>query len=163
MRKLIVSLFVFFILCNSGFAQDIPVKLQALTKITTSNNTIQEGDFITLEIAQDVFVNSKLFIKQGERATGVITSLENNDFISQPASIYAENFRTVSVDGQTVKLDGIIYKSGRNHSYMTQYLENGFQLIRGGEAKIDPKKDKFILYLKEPKNDKVEKEQIDAL
>ena len=161
MKKNIALFFLSLLICNTVLAAEIPVKLEPLSKITTSKGSLQEGDSITLSIAENVYSNSRLFIKKGELATGIITSLENNDFTAQPASIYAEQFRTKSVDGKMVKLKGIVYKSGRTHSFVTQYLENGFQLIRGGEAKIVPKKDSFTLFWDEKNNSK--KEGIDAL
>jgi hypothetical protein len=146
-KKTATIFFILFFINNLTFANEIPIKVKATSKISTSNNSLQEGDKIKLISAKDVYLNSKLYIKKGAPVTGIITSLENNDFTCQEASIYAENFKTKNVNGETVKLNGIVYKKGRNHSYITQYMTDWFQFIRGGEAQILPEKDSFTLYL----------------
>jgi len=161
LKRILIIFTVLFLTFNMVFAADIPVKVETLSKISTSDGHLQEGDNINFVVADDIYVDSKLLIKKGESVTGVITSLVNNDFTCQSASIYAENFKARTIDGKIVKLNGIVYKEGRNHSFVTQYLENGFQLIRGGEAQILPKKDSFMLYLKE--DHKPKKETIDDL
>jgi len=155
LKKIFITLFIFLCFNSSVFSKEIPVKIIPDTEISTSKGSLQEGDNIKLVIAEDVYVDSKLIIKKGEPVNGVITKLTENDFTCQPASIYAENFKVKNVDGKIVKLNGIVYKEGRNHSYITQYLENGFQLIRGGEVKINPQKDFFTLYLDDNKKREV--------
>lgn len=150
MKKFFLTLFLIFSTCLLVMAEDaeIPVKIEALNPISTANVNLQEGDSITMVVSDNVYVNSKLYIKQGAVATGVITSLVDNGFTCQEASIYAENFKVKNAAGKTVPLKGIVYKQGRNHSLFTQFLPTGFHIIRGGEAKIEPQKDNYTLYLK---------------
>lgn len=142
-------LVLILLLSISGFtcAKDIPVKIETLSKISTSNINMHEGDNINFVIANDVYVGSKLYLKKGEEVTGVITSLVDNGFTCQEASIYAEQFRVKNINGETIKLKGIIYHKGRNHWMLTQFLPGVSVLIRGGEAQIIPEKDSFTLYL----------------
>jgi len=161
MVKKILLFFVLFFTLNSlvyaesnpcfdlslDYVQNIPVQIEPASKISTSDVNMQEGDNINLIVVNDVYLNSNLYIKKSTDVVGVITSLINNDFTCQEASIYAENFRVKTVDGKVVKLIGIVHKEGRNHSLVTQYLPIGFYFIRGGEAQILPKKDVFTLYL----------------
>lgn len=135
-----------------SIAKDIPVKIKPLVKISTSNNKLHEGDNINFVIAQDICINSKLYLKAGSPVIGVITSLVDNDFTCQEASIYAEHFKTKDVNGKTINLNGIVYKKGRNHWMLTQFLVGVYIFIRGGEAQIVPNKDFFNLYL-EANND----------
>ncbi len=147
MFKRILLILVLILVTNSfAIAQDIPVKLEALNEISTSNVNLQEGDEIALVVQQDVYNGSKLYIKRGAVASGVITSLVDNGFTCQEASIYAENFKVKLPHGKVVKLKGIVYKKGRNHSLFTQFLPIAYEFIRGGEAKIIPKQDVFTLY-----------------
>jgi len=155
LKKIFVTFFIFLCFNNSVFSKEIPVKVVPDSEITTSNGNLQEGDNINLVTAEDIYVDSKLYIKKGENVSGVITSLVNNDFTCQSASIYAEQFKVKNVDGKTIKLNGIVYKNGRNHSYITQFMPDFFQLIRGGEAKIVPQKDSFTLYLEDGKKREV--------
>lgn len=163
LKKTLLLLVLFFAVNSSAWAKDIPVQLEATSKISTANVNMQEGDNLNLIVANDVYVDSEIYIRQGTSAVGVITSLVNNGFTCQEASIYAESFRAKTVDGKTVKLKGIVHKEGRNHSLITQYmplipkyLPIGYFLIRGGEAEILPQKDIFTLYLESDEQKKVE-------
>lgn len=147
-KKFLLTFLVFILASMFVWADEISVKLTPLDSISTSRVDLREGDKINLIVTEDVLINSKVFIKQGSVATGIITSLVDNGFTCQEASIYAENFRVKTSQGKSVKLDGIVYKQGRNHSYFSQFLADGFFFIRGGEAKIEPKKDTYILYVK---------------
>ena len=146
-KKISLLLVLLFALNSLVWAKDIPIQLEAASKISTANINMQEGDNLNLIVADDVYLESKLYIKKGTSVVGVITSLVNNGFTCQEASIYAESFRVKTVDGNTIKLKGIVHKEGRNHSLVTQYLPIGYHFIRGGEAEILPQKDIFTLYL----------------
>lgn len=163
LKKILLLFFLLFTINNLAYPKDIPVQLEAASKISTSNVKMQEGDNLNLVVAEDVYLGSKIYIKKGTNAIGVITSLVNNGFTCQEASIYAESFRVKTIDGKTVKLKGIVHKEGRNHSLMTQYmplipkyLPIGYFLIRGGEAEILPQKDIFTLYLESDEQKKVD-------
>lgn len=145
-----ISLLVFFLFLNqSVIAKDIPVKIIPANKITTSTANIQEGDSVNFLTADDIFINSSVYIKKGTPVKGTITSIEDNDYLYVPATLYAENFVTKNVDGKLVKLSGIVYKAGNNHWELTQFIPIPFVYLRGGEVQIKPKKDTFILLLKE--------------
>jgi len=151
MYKKLLLIFLLTVFTHSiAFSQEIPVKVETLVKISTSDVKMQEGDDIIFVVADDVFLNGKLYIKKGTNASGIITSLVNNGFTCQEASIYAENFKVKTVKGVTVKLSGIVYKKGRNHWMLTQFIPTEMTVgnfIRGGEVEIMPQKDVFTLYL----------------
>lgn len=151
MKKGIFTILILYLAltlsAKTAFAQSIPVKLTSAQKITTCDRTLQEGDSIKLVTTEDIFVNSKLLIKKGTETEGVITSLVDNYFASVPASIYAEQFRIKDVRGNILKLNGIVYKSGRSHWMFNQFLPITATIIRGGEAFILPNKDFYTLHL----------------
>ena len=161
LKKILITFFILFCINNAVFSIEIPVKVVPDSIISTSGGNLQEGDSINFVTAEDIYLDSKLYIKKGEKVSGVITNLVNNDFTCQNASIYAENFKTKNVEGKSIKLIGIIHKDGRNHSYVTQYIPDNpmstslFFFIRGGEAKIVPQKDSFILFLENNKKREV--------
>lgn len=161
LKRIFMAFFILFCFRSAVFSKEIVVKVVPEREISTADRSLQEGDDINLITSEDVYVDSKLFIKKGEQVQGVVTSLVDNDFTCQSASIYAENFKVKTVDGKTVKLNGIVYKNGRNHNYVTQYIPdnlgaaNLFFFIRGGEAKIVPNKDSFTLYLDDNKKREV--------
>lgn len=151
MRKIFFTLlilsFALIFQAKAAFAESIPVKLTSEQKITTCNRNLQEGDNITLITTDDIFVNSKLLIKKGTQTEGLITSLVDNDFESVPASIYAEQFKIKDVNGKIRKLNGVVFKEGRNHWMLNQFLPFVATIIRGGESFILPNKDFFTLHM----------------
>lgn len=146
-KKFLLSL-IFITMGLCACAKEQIVTLYAPAKITTSNLNLKEGDQINFAVADDIYVNSKLFIKKDEKVTGIITGLEPNGLQCKEASIYSENFKTTSTDRNEIKLDGIIYKKGRTHWMLTQFLPLIPTFIRGGEVQIKPN-DTFELLLKE--------------
>lgn len=149
MLKNVLALILMLYSSQITFAKEIPVTVKTLLKISTSDGKLQEGDNINLIVTKDVYSKSKLYIKSGAQVQGVITSLVDNGFNCQEASIYAENFRVKNTDGKTIKLNGIVYKAGHDHELFTQIFVVLYPFIRGGEVKIDPDKDIFTLYLEE--------------
>jgi len=144
MKKIILTLLLLSIAVPSAWAKEVPVKIKPVQKITTSNFSLQEGDSLDFVISENVLINSKLQLKKGTQVQGIITELEDNDYIIKPAKLYIENFRTTTENGMPVKLKGIIYKSGNEHQVFGEFLI--FDLLRGGEVQIKPEKDEFTLY-----------------
>ncbi len=149
MKKCCSVLFLCLFLQISVFAGEIPVILIPVCKISTSDTNLREGDSVNFLIAKDVYSNSKIILKKGQKVTAIITSLEDNDILLKPASIYIENFKTQALNGNEVKLKGIIFKKGNEHKLVIDFFPSYY--IRGGEAHIFPEKDKFILYLENKK------------
>jgi len=143
--KRIILLVAFLLTINCAYSKEIPIKIRPEHKITTSNVNILEGDSADFIISEDVFVNSKVFIKKGQKVTGVITSIENNDYFVKPATIYIENFKTINTSNTPIKLKGIVYKTGSEHPKFTELFI--FDLLRGGEVQIKPEKDEFIMHI----------------
>lgn len=152
MHKKIITTGIIVFFGQIIFAQTIPVSIKPIEKTTTSNPKLQEGDSLNFVVTEDVFLNAKIYLKKDEPVSGTITSLERKDFLYKPASIYVENFVTKNINGQRIKLDGIIYKKGNDYWMVTQFIPVPLFTLKGGDAKFRPQKDTFILYLKE-KND----------
>lgn len=144
-RFLILIFFIFLLQVFPCIATEIPVNIVPANKITTCNENIQEGDFIEFIVAQNVNVKSKIFIPKGQKVRGILTTLEDNDILLKPASIYIEDFKTTDINGKEVSLNGIVYKKGNDHSLFKEIILIDF--IRGGEVFLAPEKDKFILFL----------------
>lgn len=129
-----------------AFSKEIPVKIKPISKLTTSNLKVKEGDCVEFLVADDVELNSKIYLKKDEKVFGTITSREENNFLGQTASIYMENFYTKDFGGKKVKLKGVIYEKGTCHDMITGFIQEFLILVRGGEVQINPKKDLFTLY-----------------
>lgn len=147
--KKVFAVFILLFVCQSVQSREIPVAIKPVCKITTSNLNLQEGDSVNFTVINDIVKDSKIYIKKGEQVTGTIISIEDNDYLYKPATLYADYFTTKNADGSIVKLSGIIYKKGNDHWMITQFIPVPLTLLRGGEVQIKPKKDIFTLILKE--------------
>lgn len=144
--RILAILLTFFLINNCVLAKEIPVKIRPEKKISTSDLTLLEGDNVNFIITEDVVSNSKTIFKKGQKVSGVITCIENNNYFIEPAKIYIEQFCVINADSR-VRLKGIVYKKGSEHAKINEVL--AINLIRGGEAHIKPEKDVFIIYFED--------------
>lgn len=151
MIKKLFSLLILLIIGQISIAKEIPINIKSVGKISTSNVNLQEGDSVDFIITDDIFINSKLFFKKNEPVSGIITSLEENDYLYKPATLYIDNFVTKNTNGTEIKLKGIVYKKGNDHWMITQFIPFPCTFLRGGEVQIKPKKDVFTLILEDNK------------
>jgi len=147
MRIKVLFLLISMIVSNTVFAGEIPVKVKPSAKISTSDLKLQEGDSLNFVVVEDVWINSKIKLKKGQKVQAEVTSLEDNGFWVQPAKLYIENFRAYDEAHNLIKLSGIIYRSGSDHSKLTEFFV--FESLRGGEVHITPQKDEFTIYIEE--------------
>lgn len=147
MKKVIV-LIVFLLLANTALAKEITVKIKPEYKITTSDVDLVEGDNVDFVVSEDVFINSKQYLRKGQQVTGVVTSIENNGFFVVPAKICIEHFKVVSASDSKIKLKGIVYKIGSEHPKLNEIFIFDL-LLRGGEVQIVPEKDEFTMYIED--------------
>lgn len=151
MIKKLFSLLILLIVGQISAAKEILVNIKPVNKITTSNINLQEGDSVDFSITDDIFINSKLYLKKNEPVSGIITSSEENGYLYKPAALYIDNFVVKDADGKTIKLKGIVYKKGNDHWMITQFIPFPCTFLRGGEVQIKPKKDAFTLILEDNK------------
>lgn len=121
----------------ASFAEEVPVTITPLTKITTADKNLKEGDYVEFKD-----VNS------GEIITGIIKELTPNGFEGQQASLYIDSFRYKNSDKI---LNGNIYIKGSEHKKHQEFANNsglGFttEYIRGGEVILKPEKTKLIVF-----------------
>lgn len=152
MIKKFILIVIIFVLGQSVFAKSIPVQIKPVEKISTAGSKVQEGDVVDFVVLNDVYQGSKLYIKSGEKVSGTITNLKQNNFLYEPAEIYIEDFLTKDSAEKPVKLDGVIYKKGNDFGMITQFIPFPCFALKGGQARLRPNKDVFTLYL-ESKND----------
>lgn len=152
MIKKIFTVCIFLSTLQITAANEIPVSIKPSAKITTSNVNLQEGDSVNFIIKNDIYVNSKLFLKKDEPVSGTITNIEDNGYLYKPATLYIDNFVTENINGKQTKLKGIIYKKGNDHAVITQFIPLPLIWLRGGEVQIKPQKDVFTLILEDKDN-----------
>ncbi|MFA7658401.1 MAG: hypothetical protein WCY19_03105 [Candidatus Gastranaerophilaceae bacterium] len=148
-KRIVLILICLFFTVNAGFSKDIPLTIRPVSKITTSNLKLQNGDSVEFLIAEDVKIDSKMEFKKGQKVYGTITSREENGFMNEVSNIYIENFYTKDRGGKRIKLKGIVYKEGRSHDMINGFLPLICILIRGGEVQINSEKNTFTIYWEE--------------
>ncbi len=151
MHKKVVLVFICFLFLSiKVLAVELPVKISPCKLIKTANNQLNEGDYIEFYVVEDVNYKGKVIINKNDKIYGVLTSREENNFLAQEAHIYIDNFHNKSKPEYKIKFSGNIYKSGTRHdiipTFLTPITEILMFFIRGGEVKIRPNKDQFIIY-----------------
>lgn len=152
MNKFILALIIINIFTGLTFAKEIEVKIKPTQKVTTSKIKLMEGDVVDFEV-----VSPKPLV--GKKVSGIVTSINSNNWASEEATLLIENFKLE--DGQ--KLNGLVYKKGNSHSNTMNFVypalniiynyvpiihPDYFPLIRGGEVQIKDKHE-FTLFLEE--------------
>lgn len=136
----ILLLLYLFLNIQAAYTKEVAVEVTPAVKITTCDETLQEGDLVKFYVINDV-----AWLKKGDIVTGTVTNLETNGFMGKSAQILIENF---TVNGK--KLQGNVYVSGNEHKKYQDYVDNVFSshswLIRGGEVNMIPNKNVYILY-----------------
>lgn len=118
-------------------AEEIPIMLTPVQKITTANKSLMEGD--TLEFKD---VNS------GEIITGILKELKPNGFAGEQASIYIDNFK---YKDSGKPLAGEVFVKGGEHQKHQEFANNisigtTSVFIRGGEVVLQPNKTKIMVF-----------------
>lgn len=147
-KKIFLIIAFLFYFVPVSISKEIAVKVKPVSKITTSDLKLQNGDSVEFLTVEEVNTDENLVFKKGQKVYGTITSLEENGFMNETANLYIENFYT-NEDGKRIKLRGIVYKQGRSHDMINGFLPIIDILIRGGEVQIKPEKDVFTIYFEE--------------
>ncbi len=123
------------------------VILEPASKISTANESLQEGATVDFVVKQDVLVNNKILINKGTPVTGIVTYISPNSWGGEPAKITIEQLETFDFAEKPVAIKGSIYKSGNSH-YAAVLCDLFYWTIRGGEVVFKPNKDEFVLKVK---------------
>lgn len=150
MNRFVLAIIILNMFAGLTFAKEIEVKIKPTQKVTSAKIKLMEGDVVNFEI-----VSPKPLV--GKKVTGMVTSLNANNWASEEATLLIENFKLE--DGR--KLNGLVYKKGNPHNEslnlaigFLQFLgfhtsQAGFMgVVRGGEAQLK-NKNEFTLYLEE--------------
>ena len=132
---------IFFIvgillLGTMSFAEDIPVTVTPIQKISTCDKNLKEGDTVYFKD-----------IKTGEEISATIKEIQPNSFAGEVASLYITNFK---YKNSPKILSGQIYIKGGEHKKYQDMTEAGIApvnvLIRGGEVILKPEKTKLTIF-----------------
>lgn len=121
----------------SSFAEEVPVTITPVKKITTADKNLHEGDYVDFKD-----------VKTGNIITGIIKELTPNGFAGEQATILISNFH-YKATGK--RLNGQIYIKGGEHLKYQELANNGIvpatYFIRGGEVILKPEKSELVVFL----------------
>lgn len=119
-----------------SMAEEVPVVITPVVKITTADKNLLEGDAVDFKD-----------VKTGEIITGLVKELTPNGFAGQQASILINNFKYKNSDK---KLNGEIYIKGNEHLKYQEVTNYGIlpatYIIRGGEVILKPEKTQLVVF-----------------
>ena len=120
----------------SSFAEEVPVTITPLEKISTADKNLHEGD--TVEFKDT---------KTGEIITGIIKELTPNGFAGEQAALLINNFK---YKNSSKKLNGEVFIKGGEHKKYQDMADIGIApvigIIRGGEVILKPNKSEITVF-----------------
>lgn len=120
----------------SSFAEEVPVTITPLEKISTADKNLHEGD--TVEFKDT---------KTGEIITGIIKELTPNGFAGEQAALLINNFK---YKNSSKKLNGEVFVKGGEHKKYQDMADIGIApvigIIRGGEVILKPNKSEITVF-----------------
>lgn len=129
-------LLICILLTGISFAEEVPITITPVKKISTADKTLQEGSIIE-------FKN----IKNDEIITGMIKELTPNGFAGEQATLLISDFKYKNSDK---KLNGEVYIKGGEHKKYQDLADSGIApvigIIRGGEVVLKPEKTKITVF-----------------
>ena len=151
-KSFIFSLAIIASFTAPAFAEKIPIKLTSTELLSTKYDEIEVGDLIDFQTLQDVYINDKLYIKQGTKVVGVVDFLHNNGWGGDNAEIKIEKFVLKNIDGKKITINYPIRINGNSETangFKQVILANIFILIRGSEIYIEPSKINFNIFIEQ--------------
>lgn len=166
MKKLLLTLILLTgIFSAPVFAEKIPVKLENTKLISTHHDEIQLGDYIPFRIANDVYINKKLYIKKDTKVIGLVDFVQDNGWAGYGAEVRFKNFTTKDANEKVVTIISPITLDGNAETYastvnymadkgifITYFLgkfSDIFMFVRGHEIKIEPEHASFNIFIEQ--------------
>lgn len=129
-------LLICILLTSISYAEEVPITITPVKKISTADKTLQEGSIVE-------FKN----IKNDEIITGMIKELTPNGFAGEQATLLISDFKYQNSDK---KLNGEVYIKGGEHKKYQDLADGGIVpvvgIIRGGEVVLKPEKTKITVF-----------------
>ncbi len=129
-------LLICILLTSISYAEEVPITITPVKKISTADKTLQEGSIVE-------FKN----VKNNEIITGMIKELTPNGFAGEQATLLISDFKYQNSDK---KLNGEVYIKGGEHKKYQDLADGGIVpvvgIIRGGEVVLKPEKTKITVF-----------------
>jgi len=145
--RILFILIAFITSINFVKAEEYLLTVTPVSKFSTSNKNVYEGDEIFFKVEKDTKI-----IKKDAIISGIITSYEENGIYGKNAKIIISNFKTQD----NRKISGSIYLTGGEHKVFQEFLEvdNTFNAlillfgfcVRGSEINLEPDNDSLEFF-----------------
>lgn len=155
-KKIIFALFIFSLFALPSFAEKIPVKISPIQVISTNYDEIEVGDYINFEVIKDVYVNDKLYIKEGTTIKGLVDFIHPNGWGGDSADIVFKTFYTKDANEKKVTIPCKLELNGKAEMansarsvgsnvsvrFTTTFIHPVFVylgfIVRGAEISVEP-------------------------
>lgn len=171
-KNAILVFSLFFVAMLPACAEKIPVRIAPLQAISTNNDEVEIGDWIKFEIAEDVYVNDKLYLKRNTEVTGIVDFVHPNGWGGDCAQIYFKKFYTNDVNNKKVEIDYPVNINGKSEmatasrdvpeqavTYIPRLFTYGFYtglgltyipfVVRGSEIFVEPDTKTYNLFMEQ--------------
>lgn len=149
-KKLVLFIFLILFFAPIAFAEKIPVKIAPIQVISTHNDEIEMGDYISFVVVKDVYIDNKLYLKKDTPIIAFVNFLHPNGWAGDSADIKMNSFETTDVNGQRVtinyplEINGNSLKANDIKLYLADTI---LRLIRGSEIFIEPDTKIFNIFI----------------
>lgn len=149
-RFFLLSLILATSLFQAAFAEKVPVRISLSQTISTHHDEIETADYVGFVVVKDVYVDGKLFIKDGTPIVGFVDFFHPNGWAGDSAEIKIKTFETIDINDKKVvinyplNINGCSLKSNDIRQYFSWVL-TGF--IRGSEIYLEPDKKSFNIFI----------------
>jgi len=120
---ILISVFINLGFCQTSFGNDVilengtKIRLKLVDKVSSGLN--QEGDEVNFTVTEDVRLGDLILIKEGARATGIISELISRDRVGKPGKLTINLDYAKAVNGKKVPLNGTINKTGEDKVFLS--------------------------------------------
>jgi len=155
MKKSLLLILVLLCSFQTAFAEKIPIRITPAQIISTKQDEIEMGDWVSFDVVNNVYVNDKLYISKGTPIYGFVDFFHPNGWAADSADIKFKTFKTLDTKGNKITIDypltinGNSKKANDIKQYLSwQYAISGLLiLVRGSEIYIEPDKELFNLFI----------------
>jgi hypothetical protein len=149
-KNIIFYLIMFVCLSSPAFAEKIPIKIMPAELLSTKQDEIEVGDLINFQIKNDVYLNDRLYIKQGTKIIGIVNFVHNNGWGGDNAEITIEKFVTKDINGRKIEINSPIIINGNSetaNSFLQVLSAKIFIWLRGSEIYLRPLSQTFNIFI----------------
>lgn len=150
MKKFLLLFLVLICSLQAVHAEKIAVRITPAEIISTNQDEIEMGDWVSFRVVNNVYVADKLYIKKGTPIFGFVDFFHPNGWAGDSAEIKFKLFKTIDTNGEkvTIHYPLNINSNNKKPKDIKQYFSLKVLIIlRGTEIYIEPDEQVFNLFI----------------